>query len=78
MSKPHRTVTSCEQCGEQIDMQSPPMRKYYREGRIDIHEHSTVLLDRPSDAQSHAASIDGYYCDLECLVARIKELRKSA
>jgi hypothetical protein len=78
MSQQIKQVTKCEHCGEQIALDSPPLRKYYREGRIDLAEHSVVLLDRPENSSSHAACLDGIYCDMECLVAHIKELRKSA
>lgn len=75
MSNPIREVTACEGCGQQIDLQSPPLREYYQNGRIDIKD-GMVLLDRPANAQSHATSIEGYYCGLECFAKRIRKLRK--
>jgi len=75
MSKPVKQITNCEHCGRVIDLASPPLREYYKDGRIDIGKHSSVLLDRPENATSHAASLEGFYCDIECLVAHVKELR---
>jgi hypothetical protein len=74
--RPKKTVTACEHCGTQIDLQSPPLSQYYRRGRIDISEPATVLLDPDKPSQVHSASIAGLYCDAECLMAHIVNLRK--
>lgn len=76
MAKLTKLVTECEFCGRQIDLTSPPLDEYYRNGRIDIEEGSTVLLDRPKSESSHAASIDGLYCGLQCLIDHIRAIRK--
>ena len=78
MRKPIKQMTECEHCDRKIDLESPPLQEYYEQGRIDISEHSTILLGRSQDALSHAAFIDGYYCDLDCLISHLKELRRSA
>jgi hypothetical protein len=76
--KPIREVTQCENCGAMIELQSPPLLEYYKHGRIDIAVGS-VLLDvksTPRKSVSHAADINGYYCNVSCLTERIQKLRK--
>ena len=75
MSKLPRLVVACESCGVDIEMSSPPLRKYYERGQIQIGEYSTVLLNRLPSASSHSIGISGYYCDLSCLIKYIKDLR---
>ena len=70
-----RNVARCEFCKKDIELESPPPRTQYERGRIEIGNLSTVLLDKPSSSKAHAADISGYYCDSECLVGRITELR---
>ena len=75
MSKLPRQMVACESCARDIEMSSPPLRKYYERGRIEIVKYSTVLLNRPPTANSHSVDISGYYCDLNCLITRVKDLR---
>lgn len=74
MSERVREVARCEHCGVDIELESPPLRKYYEQGRIDIKE-GTVLLDRPPSSSSHASEIGGHYCNLTCFVNYIVALR---
>jgi hypothetical protein len=74
MSNSVRQVVKCENCIKDIEITSPPSREQYRNGRIELKD-GWVLLDRPAGASSHSAKIDGYFCDLNCLIAHIKGLR---
>lgn len=73
-----KEVTNCEQCGGQIELQSPPLHEYYQRGRIDI-KSGTLLLDvkdRPGHSVAHSADLAGYYCDLNCFLKHVQSLRK--
>ena len=74
MRKPEAHFYRCQHCDSLLEAGSPPPREAYRNGRIDISS-GFFLLDLPRTSQSHAASLDGIYCNLECLIAYIKAAR---
>jgi len=73
-------VTDCNFCGKQISVESPPSKKRYNNAEIHISDLSSILLPESlvgenvdnGHCESHAASLDGYYCNPECLAAYIK------
>lgn len=79
---PTKSYRACENCGRHLSADSPPPPRAYERGEIHIDGGSLVLLpnavvkedhvDGYSD--SHAANISGAYCDLECLVTRIRNI----
>src|ERR1017187_4639291 len=74
-----KQVTNCDSCGNQIDMQSPPLHEYYQRGQIRINS-GTVLLDdkdSPGKSVSHSADLSGYYCDFNCLMELIQKRRRN-
>jgi len=81
MTKPIMQVTHCEQCGGLVTLESPPCKERYN--NAEIHISSGTLLFPPSVikrnhkdgyADSHATSLEGYYCHAECLIKRINSL----
>lgn len=76
--KPVRTFVECEHCGTLIETVSPPSERQYQQGLIELGEGSTVLLDvkdRPGRSVAHSAPLQGLYCDLECLLEKIRHER---
>jgi hypothetical protein len=81
MSKKVRQITNCEYCDKQIILDGPVHDEYYENGRIDIADGMILLskaivkkYHKKGFADDHARSIDGYYCNLECFINRIKNI----
>ena len=82
--KTPKTFTSCEFCDAPHEEVSPPSKEQYESGMINIGDRSSVLLPinavkrnrQKGIADSHAADLQGLYCDYKCLVGKIKEILK--
>lgn len=76
---------ACDFCGEEYIDESPPPREQYEMGRIELRD-STMLLPsgvvnarrRDGRADSHATSLDGQYCNIDCLKANIEAILAEA
>ena len=73
--KPVKQFTLCEFCNSQIILASPPLDEQYEQGRIEIMAGWLLL---PSHCRKNnsvqSTSLNGYYCDRECLANRISQL----
>lgn len=76
MSIQIETYTRCVSCKKQMSTQSPPPDEHYRNGALHISEGSTVLLDnRVRGRSSFAGNLEGYYCNIDCFIKKVRELR---
>ena len=73
MSNPIKQFTRCEGCRKAILVCSPYTDAQYRQGIIRIEQGSHVALD--VKVGPHTASLDGLYCDLACLIKKVKSFR---
>lgn len=72
----------CEYCDALIKMSNPPIEKDYENGRIEIKDGTMLLSKAFIDSRRngdklkvYAISIDGMYCDVDCLVKRLRKER---
>ena len=66
-------ITECEFCGKRLELESPPSDESYNNARINIDEHSNMLLpDDVGKENNHAISLAGYYCGPACLIAFLR------
>lgn len=80
MKKPYE-ITHCEYCNTTIKLDSPPQRKHYEAGQIDIRDATMLLPPKvvkkntiEGVAPSHANNLSGLYCNYKCLLNEIKRL----
>ena len=77
-----KTFNYCELCDRAMDAESPPTREQYEAGLIHIQGDSSVLLPnavvkrnhKTGHTDSHAKTLDGYYCNYDCLLDHIKDI----
>ena len=69
------SYTKCSGCNKKIRIVSPPLKTQYNSAMIHIHDGMVLLPDSVVEANhqdgyadDHAASLDGYYCGIQCLV----------
>ena len=79
--KPEENYRRCEHCDRMIRSDSPPSKESYAKGQVDISKGRVLLPPKVVEANhregytdSHAASIEGVYCDMHCLMAKLNEL----
>lgn len=64
----------CEYCDKLILIESPPTKESYENGQIEIMS-GTILLPKSVSAPSHRMeSLDGIYCNVECLLFKIHNI----
>ena len=76
--KPTKTFKYCEHCNEPIEDISPPTPLQYAQSVISIAQHSSILLPKSArdNENNCSVSLDGYYCNSECLAKHIKFILK--
>ena len=79
--KPSYRITYCEYCDKVVYPDSPPSKESYENGEIHIQSGSVLLpksvvkrRHKEGFTSSHAADIDGIYCDYKCLVNYLKQI----
>lgn len=73
--KNSKTYKFCEYCDTQIEDVSPPSKKSYKDGIIQIGSGS-ILLNNPL-SNNHASFIEGIYCNIDCLTKHLQKLRRN-
>jgi hypothetical protein len=79
--KPEKKFTYCEYCNTAIEITSPPTKKQYKKGIIEI-KNGTILLSpkivkqnhKKGITDSHSKNINGYFCNYRCLIKYIKKI----
>jgi hypothetical protein len=64
----------CEYCNAPYPDVSPYPEEQYQQGVIELGEFSHVALAQVKG--NHTIDISGFYCNLDCLVKRLKKIRK--
>lgn len=80
---PILTITTCEYCGKQIVLESPPPRERYAQAEIHISDGIMLFPERVVEKNHregyidcHGTDLSGYYCGPECLKGHIEKLLK--
>lgn len=74
--KEKKTFIYCEYCDTAYEDVSPAREEQYQQGFIIIGKYSHVLLTNQID-KVHFVNLQGVYCDINCLVKRINNARKT-
>lgn len=79
--KKQKIFNYCEHCDDPLEEASPPTKEQYEMGLIQIRDGIVLLPKKIAKknkkkgfGESHAIIISGYYCGVDCLEQRIKEL----
>ncbi len=65
----------CESCDTLLSLDPSTEKEQYEKGRIRVMAQSTILLNTLGSLDSHSKSIDGYYCNIDCLIEHLRDLR---
>ena len=78
--KTQKLLIQCEFCDQPVAEHLS--KEGYENAQVFLGENSTILLPKrvvkknhkKGFSDSHAKSIDGYYCNPECLISYIKKI----
>lgn len=64
--------TTCPYCGDALSLESPPANEQYEMGEVRIKDGS-ILLPKSNSVAARSKYIEGYYCNVECLINYLYE-----
>jgi len=73
--KEKKIYNCCEYCNKEHKDVSPPTKDQYKQGLICIGEFSSILLDNFKSGKSHSKSLQGIFCNADCLTKFIIKSR---
>jgi hypothetical protein len=74
--KSTKTFYYCEYCNEEIEKE-PFFDEHFKNGLIRIKEGTMLLTQeivQRDNLEFPVKNIDGYYCNLECLISHLKKI----